>query len=422
MYALERLFATSGHAGTELTNFNSLLGVSAKTLQEYQYAARQAGVSNQEVEGSFKALQSAMTKTLMGEGAPKGLARVALLTGSITPEDIDRFAKQPQLLLQRLQQYARKETNAGLRREVLNSFGVGEGVQSALIRNAFNPGALSKAPAYSEKEIKALDRANIAWSNLGNNIEMAVGHFNAKHGGQLVTDISKITDEVLKLVEAFTKMAEKIKLFEAIGKVFEGWTLIFDAITASVDGTNEALGKGGAEGTAPSTPGDKTGQSMSLSKGYIALEKFFTEGLPKAWENLGKSGVQGVGDPALKDVLTGANLKKSNPSLGVLGLDVWKHSKGAWDKMENSGVGDPAIKAMLDRERSNVVPFPESKSVAPNAPAAATPGGGAPIQNFNVDQTLNFQHDGKDHQRAANDMKRAVKDAYRQMPAQAQGS
>src|ERR1700744_4238817 len=58
MYALEQLFATSGKAGTDLTNFNAITGESVKTLQQYQYAARQVGVSNQEVEGSFKTLQS----------------------------------------------------------------------------------------------------------------------------------------------------------------------------------------------------------------------------------------------------------------------------------------------------------------------------------------------------------------------------
>jgi hypothetical protein len=109
LYAFERLMSQSGQAGTNLTNFNALLGVSAQTLQQYQYAARQAGVSNEEVEGTFKSLQGTMTKTLMGEGAPKGLARVAQLTGGMTAQDVKRFAEQPQLLIQKLQEYAAKE-------------------------------------------------------------------------------------------------------------------------------------------------------------------------------------------------------------------------------------------------------------------------------------------------------------------------
>lgn len=241
MYALEQLFATSGKAGTDLTNFNAVTGESVKTLQQYQYAARQVGVSNQDVEGSFKALQSTMTKTLLGEGGPKGLARVSLLTGGISDKDIQEYAKDPAKLIQRLQQYASKETNVGLRNETLKSFGLGENMIAALSRNAFNPNVLKKAPTYSDNEVKQLDKANIAWSNLGNKIQMAVGHFNAMHGGQLVGDISKIVDQVVKLSEAFVKLSEKLHLFEGIGKIFSGWTKIFQGVTSGVDALTGAV-------------------------------------------------------------------------------------------------------------------------------------------------------------------------------------
>lgn len=221
MYALERLFAASGKAGTDLSNFNAVAGVSVQTLQQYQYAARQVGVSNQEVEGSFKTLQGVMTKTLMGEGAPKGMARVSQLTGGITNADIEKFAKSPDLLIQRLQQYASKEKNVGLRNEVLKSFGLGDGMIASLSRNAYRPEVLAKAPTYSDKEVNSLDKANVAWSNLGNKIEMAFGHFNAAHGGALVSDISKIVDQVVRLAEAFVVLAEKLQVFKMVGVMFK---------------------------------------------------------------------------------------------------------------------------------------------------------------------------------------------------------
>lgn len=248
MYALEQLFATSGKAGTDLTNFNAITGESVKTLQQYQYAARQVGVSNQDVEGSFKSLQSAMTKTLLGEGGPKGLARVSLLTGGISQKDIEAYAKDPAKLIQRLQEYASKETNLGLRNETLKSFGLGENMVAALSRNAFNPNVLKKAPTYNDTEVKQLDKANIAWSNLGNKIQMAVGHFNAMHGGQLVGDISKIVDQVVRLSEAFVKLAEKLKLFQGIGKVFEGWTKIFQGVVGGVESLTNGSKAPGVKG------------------------------------------------------------------------------------------------------------------------------------------------------------------------------
>lgn len=238
MYALERLFATSGAAGTGLTNFNSLLGVSAQTLQQYQYAARQAGVSNQETENTFKSLQGQMTKTLNGEGAPKGLARVSMMVGGMTAEDLLKYQQAPQLLIQKLQEYAGKEKNAGLKNEVLKSFGIGDNMIAAFDRQAFTPAMLKKAPTYSDREIGALDKANIAWSNLGTKIEMAVGHFNAKHGGQIVNDISKIVDQVFRLVDAFQKLSEKLKLFDVIGDIFKFFAAATEDAADQVDAMN----------------------------------------------------------------------------------------------------------------------------------------------------------------------------------------
>lgn len=259
MYALERLFSRSGQAGTDLTNFSALLGGSTKTLQQYQYAARQVGVSNQETENTFKSLQSTMTKLRMGEGAPKGYAQVAMLTGGITPQDVDRFMQNPELLLQKLQQYAQKEKRIGIRNEALKSFGLSDNMVAALSRNAFNPTTLQKAPTYSEKEISALDKANIAWSNLGTKIEMAIGHFNALHGGELVKDFTMLTDKVMKLTEAFLKLAETIHLFEGVGKVFEGLSLIFGGATDTVNKLKTPKGreslKEGAEDFIHDVPG-----------------------------------------------------------------------------------------------------------------------------------------------------------------------
>lgn len=234
MYALERLFATSGAAGTNLTNFNATLGVSAQTLQKYQGAAREVGVSNQAVEASFRSLQSAATKTLLGKGAPEGLARVASITGGITTRDLEEYQKAPELFLQKLQQYAQKEGNAGLRNEILKSF-VGEDMAAALTRDAFNAKSLARAPTYSDHEIAALDQANIAWSKLGTHIQIAVGQFNARHGGQLVTDISRITDAVLRLADALDSLAEKLHFFQALGHLLDGIANFVKVVNADLN-------------------------------------------------------------------------------------------------------------------------------------------------------------------------------------------
>lgn len=356
MYALERMFAASGAMGTGLTNFNSLLGVSTKTLQQYQYAARQMGVTNEETAGTFRSLQGLMSKTLMGEGAPKGLARVAQLTGGMSPADILRYQQHPEELINKLQMYALREKNLGLRNEVLKSFNLSDSMIAAMSRNAFTPSALARAPTYSEGEIRQLDRANIAWSNLGQKIEMAFGRFNAKHGMGLVRDISHITDEVIRLAEAFTRLAEKLKVFDWIGKIFQGWSMIFEGATSAVDKLQTAKGR----------------ETLGTD-----IKDFFKE-MPSVFK-------------AMLD-------------------DVSPETK---DKFKKILYGDTPFYKPLPQGPAGVA--------APPAPATTGPSTSS-TQNVNVNQTLNFQHDGKDHKKTADSTKKAVQDFYRQNPAVGQGS
>ncbi len=229
MYGLERMMAVSGQAGTNLTNFASLTGISAKTLQEWQYAARQAGVSGEELSGSMKAVQNSMSNMLLGKGAPEGMKVVANAVGGI---DINRV-RDVTYMMGKLQEAAQKLPK-DIGNNVLKSFGISEGTIAAMRRNAFNPAAFAKAPTYSDKEVNQLDKSNIAWSNLGNKIQMAMGHLNAKHGLALVNDISLLTDKVFLLIGAFEKLAEKMKLISLIGKSFEGWGMILTGVTNAV--------------------------------------------------------------------------------------------------------------------------------------------------------------------------------------------
>lgn len=365
MYALEQLFAASGKTGTNLTNFNALMGVSAQTLQQYQYAARQVGVTNEETESSFKALQSAATKTLMGEGGPKGLARVSLLTGGISPKDMETFAKQPQVLLQKLQEYAKKETNIGLRNETLKSFGLGENMIAGLSRNAFRPEVLKKAPTYSDGEVKQLDRANIAWSNLGTQISMAVGHFNAMHGGQLVSDISKIVTQVMKLLELFVKLSEKLHVFELIGKAFEGWGMILGGVTSAVDAITGA-----------------------------------------------------VNDPKKKKQLVSDTVKGGKEALGVagfLGKSLFQGYSGAL-----YGMTKPAAPANAIQNKMGQLAAPLGKQAAAPQMGATKVTGNTQTNSVNINN--NFQHPGTDHKKTGESVKRSVENAYRQLSSQAQGT
>lgn len=315
MYGLERLVETSNRIGTSLTNFNALTGISVQELQRWQYAARQAGVSGEEIAGSMKSVQNAMTNMLFNKGAPEGLGLVAEKVGF----DFKR-ARDTLYVLQQLQKFA-QQVPADVGNAVLKSFGLSEGTIAAMRRNAFTPEMLAKAPTYSDKEVKALDKANIAWSNLINKIQMAIGHFNALHGLSLVNDISKLTDKILQLANSFMKLADNIQLFKGIGMIFEGWTKIFDSINFAVNALSDPKKMGVIK------------ENLDAVKGNV-------------WE-----GVKG------------------------LGQDIW------------SGIT-----------------------------------GGTKEQNIEINQNLNFQHDGTDSQKNADSHKKAIQGAFRQFSSQGQGS
>lgn len=318
LYGLQRLTAASGQVGTSLTNFTALTGQSARQLQQWQYAARQAGISGEEMSGSVKSVQNAMANMLLGKGAPEGLGLVAQAAGGIDSKKL----QDPFYMLQKLQ-VAAQRLNPAIGNVALKSFGLSEGVIAAMRRGVFRPSILNRAPTYTDNEIQQLNKANVAWANLGNTIEMAIGRWNAAHGPKLVDDISKLVPKVLDLANAFVKLADTLKIFEGISKAIEGWTMIFGGASSVVSNFAE-----------------------------------------------------GVKNPAKMNQIGG----QYNDFISAI---------------------PGALKLMLD----------DIRGVGPK-----------PSQNITINQNLNFQHDGKDHVKTSNSVKKSVNDAVRQMTSQGQGS
>lgn len=227
IYGLEKLMSASSKTGTELSLFSASTGILAKDLQQYQYAARQVGVSNEEMESSMRNVQAAMSDMLMGKGAPEVMAMLANKVGFDKSQ-----ARDPKYMLQQLQQLAQLiPPDVGNR---LITPLVGQNVFAAMRQNAFRQEVFDKAPIYNDKEVTALTKIGVAWDNLGNKIKMAIGHLNAKEGLQFVNQLSKATTQVIKLAEALAKLADKLKLFE----VFTGF---FEGMARSVEGVNKLI-------------------------------------------------------------------------------------------------------------------------------------------------------------------------------------
>lgn len=340
LYALERLFSASNAQGAGLANFTALTGKSAVELQRWQFAARQVGVSAEEMQSSFMAVQATMAQMLLGKGAPEGFAMVANKVG-LDPKKV----RDTEYVLKKLQEFA-QTVPQDVGNQMLKSFGVSGGTISAMRRNAFTPDVMNRAPVYNDQEIASLDRANAAWSNLGQKIEMAVGHFNAKHGGQLVKDISSMTDAVLKLSESLIVLGERFKVLQNTAHAIEGVGNTLKVIKELTDWMG---------GKAP-------------KKGDLLFDDGTNERLK-----------------ALKDAQSDTSRKAGAAN---------EEKKSPYKDLHNiKPIWDPSYRSK---------PTAEPK--------------------IEVNQTLQFQHDGTDHKKNADSHKEGVKKAYRQLSSQVQGS
>lgn len=457
MYALERLFASSNQTGVGLKNFTALTGVSAQTLQQYQYAARQVGVSNEEVQSTFEGLQSLMTKQKLGLGGPGKFAEFAATMGGITAQDIDKFIANPELLIQKLQDYAKKEKRVGVRNEVISSF-VGKGFAGALVQNAFTPEILGKAPTYSDKEIQAIAKGAAVWRNLGVEIEMAIGRFNAKHGEQLasifktIVDLGlRLTGIALDLVRNFAGMGQIKDIFKDISTYIQ---FAFANVQTAFKPIADFIFK--ADGLADSF---KTLYNNIII--FDSIKSIFTDIINifqkmidilsivgskifkigsdfKAFEVIGKTisaifegiatTVNGVSivldklDTYLKGGKEGEAVKEQT-------TDFFKELPSVFSEMLKSinplnqtqsatATGVPPLLKLVVPEAPNLQNI--NNNIVPKTSTSTTT---STSNTFNVHQSLKFGTDASNNpKQAATEMKKAVNDAFRQFSSQIQGS
>lgn len=226
VYGFEQLMSASGHMGTALLNSSTLLGMSTQTLQQYQYAARQAGASNEEMTSTFKTLSGAMASIKVGQGLPEGLKFISNAIGGI---DIERAKRDIPYFFQKLQQFATSNVPADLKRKMLSGL-VSDNVMAGMERNMFRDDVFAKAPTYSDGQVKGNDRSRAAWSNLATQVEMAFGKFNAKHGAEFANDLSKIVTQIEHLANALVELGESVHFFETFTNLMEKLSSFLSAV------------------------------------------------------------------------------------------------------------------------------------------------------------------------------------------------
>ncbi len=310
LYALERLMSNSAQTGQGLMNFAAASGLSIKNLQQLQYAAQQAGISVQETESSITGLQSAMGKMQMGQGAPSGLAFVVNQTKMLTDP---AHLKDTFYVFDKVIQYLKTSKDAiDVQNEVAKSFGFSANMVAAARRGLLDQQVRNKAPLYSNDEAAQLDQVARGWTNFGKQWEMIIGKLNASHGLSLVNDLSQVSVQVGRLLEQFAKLADNLKVFVVIGKVFEGWKMIFEEINGLVGDFNKGM-KNSQTGKKPS------GMLEDLGQAGGAFMNFLSGKMPESQAGAIGAGAGGIFGKVQPSMTTSMNVNVQN--YGVEGAD-----------------------------------------------------------------------------------------------------
>jgi len=182
IYAFEKLSQSAIQTGTHLGSVASYLGIGVKELQQWEYAAQQAGISNEQFESSLMSVYKVISDIRSGEGAPKWFSFFAQNVGGV---DLEKAYQNPFYLLQKIQQFARSKFSGEdliLRNKALEGFGLSPDL-------------------------------GVQWDNLGQKIKMFFAHFTAKNGKDILDFFDNMTNKIIFLtqkLEEFYNVLKKI--------------------------------------------------------------------------------------------------------------------------------------------------------------------------------------------------------------------
>lgn len=233
-----KLSAESNKAGKDLRQFTDVTGISNQVLQRWQYAGTQIGATNQEVENSFKSVQSAMLDLLMGGQGPEFFGLISESVG-LDPSKL----RDTEYVLKKLQEFA-KQAPPELATKALGSFGLSESIIAGMRRNAFNADVMRNASIiYTEQEVKNLDRLNAKWANFFDTVQKMAGRFNAEFGDYFIDGLTKVTGMIVKLVKELTVLSKNVQLFDKVETALKGATRIAEIATGFTGDDEKAMTK-----------------------------------------------------------------------------------------------------------------------------------------------------------------------------------
>lgn len=226
VFALERLTNAAGERGMAFKQFAEFTGLSANMLQRWQVMARQSGVSAEEVTGSIKGVQSAMSDMLLGKGAPEGMGMLASITGGF---DASR-ARDTFYVMNKLREFAQKTASTpDVANKVLQSFGLSEGTIQMLRTSKVELDKIKPNLLLSDSEFKRLADVQVMWANFWANMKMVTDRLTIQHGSDVIGFLKQTSDTILTLVTNLSKLTREVPIIKdalvAAGlAIFAAWS------------------------------------------------------------------------------------------------------------------------------------------------------------------------------------------------------
>lgn len=255
VYAIKELMNKAETMGTSLTQMKALTGLNITTIQQWQYSMEQAGVSAEETAGSIKTIQKNIASMSLGSGTPGGIDVISKAVGGIDPKKMYEKGKGVFYLMEKMREFANTpigKTAQG--NEWLRNAGMTDSMIAGLRLGVVNAKNFKDAMKYAltEGEAGNLQKIQAQWGNLGKGIQHSIGVLDAKHGENLIANLTKITTTLTKFVDQLARFGEESHVFQVIDAAIEGWGIIFEQgnkFLESWNGPEDKNKKGGKEET-----------------------------------------------------------------------------------------------------------------------------------------------------------------------------
>ena len=233
VYGLQKLMTGSMNNGVALQQFANYTGLSTKSLQQYQYAAKMAGISGEEITTSVLGMQQAFAQLELNQGPIEYMGWFGETLRTAGREFDPRKMKDAFYTMQKMREFVEvggTGKGAGVDNQVLGNLGASQGMIAGLRSGAFNDAILNSARIVSDSQSKALVRMKAQWTDLADHIEKKIGSLGLRFGSKIIPDLKQLVVAFTELISSLLKLADKLELFDrlaiAIGNIANGVDLI----------------------------------------------------------------------------------------------------------------------------------------------------------------------------------------------------